>query len=132
MDRETKRHNNVLNKIETANNKKELPSISYTNVINELSKLITFNGKTMDKKKLERIGAALDKGYSFTSEFVEKELRNIIYDSIGYIDEGSMKFIFDEIKNIKKINNMLYEIQLKNQKIFEIENKEKKDKHYNN
>lgn len=132
MDRETKRHNNVLNKIEIANNKKELPSISYTNVINELSKLITFNGKTMDKKKLERIGTALDKGYSFTSEFVEKELKNIIYNEIGYIDEGSMKFIFDEIKNIKKINNMLYEIQLKNQKIFEIENKEKKDKHYNN
>ena len=129
MDKETKRHDNIINKIERANNKKELPSISNSNILDELVKILEFNGKKIEKINLKNISKLLDEGYSFKSEIIKRNIVIIIYNNFENIKEEDITNKYIEIINNEKINNILYEIQLKEQKIIEFENNNKLEEH---
>ena len=113
MDKETKRHDNIINKIERAKNKKELPSISNSNILDELVKILEFNGKKIERIKLKNISKLLDEGYSFKSEIIKRNIVIIIYNNFENIKEEDITNKYIEIINNIKINNILYELRIK-------------------
>lgn len=131
-NKELERHEKVLNRINSASKKEELPSIGYSSILQIISDVMCFNNNKLDKDTFKVVIDKLNSGYSFRSNEIRRSIMIILLNNYSDLNEKEVTDKYIELINNEKINNILYEVQLRTEKIRIFENEEKKKNHETN
>ena len=125
---EMERHNEVLKRIKEAKSEKELSDISFMNIVLYLQEKVKFKRK-MNRVNIKKIITSLLNHCTFVSPYVREDFINIVKENYPNVEIKEIEEKYIELFNEGTIDNLLQEISLKNQRIYELEQEKKKIAH---
>lgn len=128
-EREIERHLGIVERIEKANNRDELPNISFATIASYLASNVYFNNVKISQTLFKPVtDALLDYGF-FGHENVRQAFIKVILENYPEVSEDEIIAKYNEILNAKRIGYILSEITLRNEKQYQIEKKENLENH---
>ncbi|MBE6161043.1 MAG: hypothetical protein E7158_02315 [Firmicutes bacterium] len=125
---ETERHNKVLKKIIESTSEEELLDISFINIVLYLQEKLKYKRK-MNRANIKKILTSILNHCTFISPDVREDFISIVKENYPNVELKEIEKKYVEIVNEGTIDNLLQEISLKNQKLYEIEKETKKKAH---
>ncbi len=120
-EKEIIRHRRVMEQIKNANKKEELPSITYSTLVNYIINKLGLDKSSFDKGLVEPIVDSLFLG------------RGIFVDALVKINPGKSEeeysAIYNKFANDEKIFNLAIEISERNSKLKDFKDRDELDKH---
>lgn len=117
MNKELEKHNRILNSIENALEEKDLPSISYANIESYLTTYFAIKGLEISKEDFKDLMSAIKTSNSFKSKIVKNQFYELLRDY--NVEESKIKEIYENVDDLK-IDHLMEEIELKEQKKIKI------------
>ena len=123
-ERELERHLGIVERIEKANNRDELPNISFATIASYLASNVYFNNVKISQTLFKPVtDALLDYGY-FAHENVRQAFIKVIVENYPDVSEDEIIAKYNEILNAKRIGYILSEIGFRNERLYSIEKNE--------
>lgn len=117
MNKKLEKHNRILNSIENALEEKDLPLISYANIESYLTTYLAIKGLEISKEDFKDLMSAIKTSNSFKSKIVKNQFYELLRDY--NVEESKIKEIYENVDDLK-IDHLMEEIELKEQKKIKI------------
>ena len=123
-EREFKRHKEILEKIENADNREDLPNVSFSTISLFLVNNVYFNKIKLSQFDFKPVIDALINYGFITHPEVRKVFAKVILENYKNVSEDEIIEKYKYIVDSKKIGHLLQEIGLKNEKLEKIVKRE--------
>lgn len=114
---ELQRHNKIINKIETAKNIKELPNISFMDILDYLVDECSYNSLKINKKEFVPVLKAMIADGMAVTLNIKNIFIEVLQKNFPGISELTCRKKFNNIISSKRISNIFIEINAKHKKI---------------
>jgi len=122
--RELERHNGVLNKIEMASKKEDIPKIVKSNITSFLATNAYLSSKKISTNKFVELTDLIVSKNTFNDKEVKEMFINILRKEYEDINIDLIEILYDKINKTNRIDYLLEEISKREKKIKELERKE--------
>jgi hypothetical protein len=128
-EREIKRHNNVVELINSANSLEELPNIKFSSIASYLAANVSFNGIKISQTEFKPVIDELIAYGFFAHDRVKDKFFKVVQDNFQNVTDEEINECYNKINASKRIGFLIQEIGLKNEKADLINKKNALEKH---
>lgn len=123
-ERELERHNKVIEKIDKAENREDIPNISFSNISSYLANNVYFDNVKLSQAEFKPVIKELINYGSIWNPLVRKKFIEVIINNYPNVSEAEILEKYKLIASSKRIGYIIEEIGLKNVKLDEINKRE--------